>query len=188
MKTKLFSIALIVMFAFILAGCSTGETVQDEWQEKLVQNTLTDYHFLGQPPASAYRKNGVAVEKTIKFFRSGGPFMFDFTVDGCAPYPYLTVNGSGIASHIGNFSVTNYGCYDGSSLILGIITAANGDEIHTYIDSAYEDGDTGLWYYHYKIYNGTERFTGAEGDIYMYGTLDDENFVWSLQGEGNITY
>lgn len=188
MKTKLFSIALIGMFAFILAGCSTDETVQNDLQEKIVQYTLTDYHFLGQPPTSIYRKNGVAVEKTIKFHEAEGPFEFKYGVDGCDPYPYLNINGTGIASHIGNYSVINYGCYDGFSLILGVITAANGDEIHTYINSAYQDLETGMWYYHYKVYNGTGRFAGAEGDIYMTGTLDFENFKWSLQGEGFITY
>ncbi len=54
--------------------------------------------------------------------------------------------------------------------------------------SAYQDVNTGIWYYHYVIYNGTGRFEGATGDINMYGTLDFENFVWNLQGEGTITY
>lgn len=188
MKTKLFSIALIGMFAFFLAGCSTEETVQDKLQEEVVLNTITDYHFLGQPPASTSRINGNAVEKTIKFFEADGPFEFDYDVNGCAPYPYATITGSGIASLIGNYNVINYGCYDGFSVILGVITAANGDEIHTYINSAYQDLNTGLWYYHYKVYNGTGRFLGAFGDIYVQGALDFDNFVWSLQGEGTITY
>lgn len=176
------------MFAFILAGCSTEETVQDNMRDEMVQNTIKDYHFLGQSPALTLRKNGVAVEKTFKFHRAEGPFEFDYEVNGCAPYPYLTVSGTGIASHIGNFDVINAGCYDGFSIILGTITAANGNEIHTYINYAYQDLATGLWYYHYVVYNGTGRFAGAVGDIYMYGTLDFENFVWSLQGEGTITY
>ena len=188
MKTKLFSIALIGMFAFYLTNCSTDETVQDELQENIVKNTLTDYNFLGQPLNSRSEIKGVKVKKAIKFQRSQGSFEFNYTVDGCSPYPYLTINGTGIASHIGNFSVVNYGCYDGLSVIFGIITAANGDEIHTYINSAYQDLNSGLWYYHYKIYNGTGRFDGAFGDIYMDGILDFESFEWSLQGEGTITY
>ena len=188
MKIKLLSIALTGILAIILAGCTTEETIQDNMQKEIVQNIITDYHYLGETPTTTLRKNGVAVEKTIKFRKGEGTFNFDFTNNECNGAPYLTISGSGNASHIGNFNVINFGCYDGFSVILGVITAANGDEIHTYINAAYQDLETGLWHYHYVVYNGTGRFTDAFGDIYMYGTLDFENFVWSLQGEGTITY
>ena len=37
------------------------------------------------------------------------------------------------------------------SVMNGKITAANGDEIHTYVESAWQDLETEIWYFHYII-------------------------------------
>lgn len=136
----------------------------------------------------SHEKAGKPVTKTIKFFEASGPFELEDNVEGCAPYPYMTVSGEGNASHIGHYTVLNYGCFDQVSPVFGIITAANGDEIHTYVTSAWQDPDTEIWYYHYVIYGGTGRFDGAYGDVDLFGTIDFENFEWTMEGEGTITY
>jgi len=132
--------------------------------------------------------------KTIKFFEATGPIEFDYTVGGCTPYPYETVTGEGNASHIGHYTVLNTGCFDGS-LISGKITAANGDEIHTYI--AYAVNVDGIWYFHYIVNGGTGRFDCVSGYIDMYGTIDlvfegdpphPISGTWTLEGEGVIVY
>lgn len=188
MKTKLLRTAFISILTLILVGCSKDATNKNDLLEKNAETTLTSYVFKGQPPTSIEKDHAKAMTKVIKFFEAEGPFEFNYTIEGCAPAPFLTVSGSGTATHLGLYTIINLGCYDGYSLILGTITAANGDEIHTYIESAYQDVITGIWYYHYVIYNGTGKFEGATGDINMYGTLDFEYFVWNLQGEGAIAY
>lgn len=141
------------------------------------------------PSVISYEKAGKPVTKTIKFFEVSGTFEFDYTSGECAEgVPYATLEGEGNASHIGHYTVANYGCYDGESVINGLITAANGDEIHTYVDDAWQDPDTEIWYYHYVIYGGTGRFDEAFGDVDLFGTIDFENFEWTMEGEGTITY
>ena len=188
MKTKLLSIALIGLFTLIMVNCSKDNTVKSEAQQEMIQSPLANYKFTGYPPGTMFRKSGKAVTKTIKFFEITGPFKFDFTVDGCAPSPYLTLNGEGNASHIGHYTVENHGCYDGESPMLGTLTAANGDEIYTYVASAVQDENTGIWNYHFVVYDGTGQFVGVYGDIYLLGTIDFENWTWTMYGEGEITY
>ena len=188
MKTKLLSIVLIGLLTFVMINCSKDSTIETEAQLEMVQSPLANYSFIGNKPITDFKMSDQAVTKTIKFFEVSGPFEFDFTVDGCAPSPYLTISGMGNASHIGLYTVENYGCYDGVSPIFGTITAANGDELHTYIASAVQDENTGIWTYHYTVYEGTGRFEGVYGDIYLLGIIDFDNWTWSMWGEGEITY
>ncbi|NNL81701.1 MAG: hypothetical protein HKO67_14535 [Flavobacteriaceae bacterium] len=191
MRTNVFSFALFCLFclfAVLMVACSTEEQVSNDILNTSIEAPVDNYYFNGQPPESRNDNLNVGVTKTIKFFESDGPFELDFTNELCTPAPYLSVYGYGNASHIGRYQVVNGGCYDGLSPILGVITAADGDEIHTYIASAVQDMLTGIWSYHYVIYNGTGRFENAYGDIYMTGTLDFNNWVWTLGGEGTITY
>ncbi|WP_242084269.1 hypothetical protein [Aestuariivivens sediminis] len=188
MKTKLLSIALIGLLASILLNCSKEDNVKSEVQQETFRSTLANYNFVGNPLFTMRRKSGKAVAKTIKFYDVTGPFEFDFDIDGCAPFPYLTITGNGNASIIGLYTVENHGCYDGESPILGTITAANGDELHTYVASAVQDQDTGIWTYHYVVYDGTGRFDEVYGDIYLMGAIDFDNWIWTMYGEGEITY
>lgn len=188
MKTKILNIAFISILMLTSVGCSNDGIINKDLNEQNTELKLENYVFTGLTPAAMKSNHNKAITKVIKFFEAEGSFEFDYTVVGCSPAPFLTVSGSGNATHLGLYTIINQGCYDGSSLILGTITAANNDEIQTYIESAYQDVNSGIWYYHYVIYNGTGRFEGATGAINMYGTLDFEDFVWNLQGEGTITY
>jgi len=188
MKTKLLSITLIGLLTLIMVNCSKDTTLKSEAQQEMVESPLANYKFVGYPPSTLLRKSGKAVTRTIKFFEISGTFEFNYTVIGCAPSPYLTISGEGNASHIGHYAVEDNGCYDGESPIFGIITAANGDEIHTYVASAVQDENTGFWTYHYVVYEGTGQFDGVYGDIYLLGPIDFENWTWTMSGEGEITY
>lgn len=188
MKTKLLSIAFIGVLALIMINCSKDYDVKSDVQQDVIQSPLANYSFIGNPLGKTLIKPGKDVTKTIKFFDATGPFEFDFNVDGCAPAPYLTISGKGNASHIGYYTVENHGCYDGESPMLGIITAANGDKLYTYVASAVQDQITGIWTYHYVIYDGTGQFADVYGDIYMLGTIDFENWTWTMSGQGEITY
>ncbi len=188
MKTKVLSIFLFGLLAIVMTYCTRDDVITTETPLETVNLNVEDYHFKGVTPAVVSKKGNHVVTKTIKFFDAEGPFVFDYNIVGCSPAPYLSVSGTGNATHLGLYSVVNQGCYDGLNPIFGVITAANGDEIHTYIAHAEQDPDTGIWTYHYKIYDGTGRFEDANGDIFMVGTLDFENWLWKLAGEGTITY
>ncbi|WP_242117169.1 hypothetical protein [Aestuariivivens sediminicola] len=188
MKTKLLSTALIGLLLSITVNCSHDYTMKSDVQQDVMESPLANYEFIGNPLGKTLMKSDNGVTKTIKFYDGTGPFGFDFNVGGCTPDPYLTITGNGNASHIGYYTVENYGCYDGVSPILGIITAANGDKIYTYVVSAVQNQDTGIWTYHYVVYDGTGRFTDVYGDIYMHGNIDFDNWTWIMSGEGEITY
>jgi hypothetical protein len=103
------------------------------------------------------------------------------------------IEGSGIATHLGLYTVRNLACIDQyggyASPVYGFITAACGSEIHTMMDSAYPDEENPPnWYYHYTIIGGTKKYQGASGYFLMYGFIDDMTGTWSLTGEGRITY
>ena len=188
MRTHVFSFALFSLFALLMVACSNDEPVSNELLNTSIEAPVDNYYFTGQPPRTPTENPGSDVTKTIKFFEASGPFELDFTSELCAPAPYLSIYGYGNGSHIGRYQVVAGGCYDGMSLILGVITSANGDEINTYIASAVQDMATGIWTYHYVIYDGSGRFENAYGDIYLTGTIDFINWTWTLAGEGTITY
>jgi len=127
------------------------------------------------------------VTKTIKFKGSSGTIMPVIEPD-CGGVAQFLVDGTGIASHLGKFSVQNAICFfaDSPPMITGILTGANGDQIFTYVNNFWEEGD--ISYYVYIIYDGTGRFDGITGEILMYGTTDIPNGVFSLKGEGTFTY
>lgn len=141
--------------------------------------------------------------KTMKTIKASGPFALfppghpsnDCDEGICQVY----VSGSGNTSHLGKFTVENFGCFDvfgGTGQVgewLGYITAANGDMILTELIYSWE-ADGYDWYL-YDILGGTGRFDGASGYIENYGNTDYYNPAnpfeggwWNLEGEGIIVY
>jgi hypothetical protein len=141
--------------------------------------------------------NGNAVTKKIVFHPSSGTFGVIPNLDACGDFPHLQmfIEGGGTATHLGAYSVVNLACVDESgaflSPVLGFITAANGDVIHTQMGIPYPDLDNPPnFYYPYTIIGGSEggRFESATGYVMMYGIVDYETATWNLIGEGEITY
>ena len=95
----------------------------------------------------------------------------------------LLVQGSGHASHLGAFTVINYLCYENPGITRGLLTAANGDQIHTMVTGPPVDG-----VYNYAILGGTGRFEEATGYIDMWGDIDLVAETFDLEGLGEITY
>jgi hypothetical protein len=139
-------------------------------------------------------KNGVK-EKIITFKQSSG-IMEVIPCEDCATGFQLYISGSGIATHLGNFTVINTVCFDLSTFEtvgehLGFIYAANGDEIHTEMINGpyFPEGPDGPAYYDYQVLEGTGRFADVTGgDWIMIGTADLANFTWELQGGGPIYF
>ena len=130
------------------------------------------------------------VTKTLKFHESSGivldPPVLCEICDMCESPSILVVQGTGHATHLGAFTVVNYICLSEYPILRGILTAANGDKIHTMVTDEYFD-DRGKVYY-YSILDGTGRFEGAKGHIEMWGLIDYDLGIFDLQGLGEITY
>lgn len=100
------------------------------------------------------------------------------------------IEGSGNGTHLGRFSVEITYCSDGVNPltdILGVQTAANGDQLFMILVGAGEEPGLGT-YQDYLYYDGTGRFENAKGSIRMYGFVDAVNQVWELEGEGTLIY
>jgi len=201
MKTSKLFFAFLTGLLLILSGCSKeypedilNETAINDQQELF--DPLTNYTFSGELPEATSHLKGALVTKTLKFKRASGVFhAFD---PGLTGVPQLYISGQGIASHLGKFSVINNIVFTGGDqngdgepdfFILGIITAANGDELHSAligVEILSEDGM--LREFTYMVYMGTGRFEGVVGTITLRGLIDYANGSWSLSGEGEITY
>ena len=130
------------------------------------------------------------VTKTLKFHESSGILLYfaDPPVpcevcDICEYGSMLLVQGTGHATHLGAFTVINYLCYEDPTTTRGLITAANGDQIHTMVTGPPVNG-----VYNYAILGGTGRFEGATGYIDMWGDIDIITETFDLEGLGEITY
>ena len=130
------------------------------------------------------------VTKTLKFHESSGILLYfaDPPVpcdicDICEYGSMLLVQGTGHATHLGAFTVINYLCYEDPEITRGILTAANGDRIHTMVTGPPVNG-----VYNYAILGGTGRFEGATGYIDMWGDIDIVAETFDLEGLGEITY
>lgn len=170
------SIIFLFAFCFIAFACSKDESLlQDE-----DLNVLTEL------------KSKKLKTKTLSIKRSWGTMEMIFMDSPCSPDSYqFVINGQGNANLLGRFTVRNEVCFlpgeDGQiipqSAWLGVLTAANGDEIHTMLDFTWEGEG-----YYYIIIDGTGKFDGATGYIIMTGVTDYETWTYELKGEGEITY
>lgn len=130
------------------------------------------------------------VSKTLKIFESSGT-MGPAPNEKCDYGVEFQIQGTGHATHLGAFTVQNRACMDPDGNLLeplqGVMTAANGDKIYTYVPKPPYVDERGLVYY-YTIYDGTGRFKGAWGFIEIWGNIDYSTMTFDLQGLGEITY
>jgi hypothetical protein len=166
----------------------------------LEQSIMAFKHYIADDVAIpvAKRSNGKSVTKTIVFHNSSGTGSLDPNPGDCggiSPPLQFKIEGGGTATHLGLYTVVNQACFDLGSMaiippLLGFITAANGNEVHTEMGMPYPDVDNPPnFYFPYTIIGGTGRFDGATGHIDMYGTVNDQPpFDWNLSGVGEITY
>jgi len=184
---------LVLASLFILSyGCSESNPIVESneaynLQEKALMTPLT----MDLSKNDFKSSNAKAVTRTIKFQRSSGHFDFVYPSTECSPYVQVLIVGTGNATFLGNFKVTNKYCFDGEEPvgpIYGYLTAANGDEIFTQMIGATEVPAPEISNFDYIILGGTGRFEDASGFIHMYGTIDRVNFVFNLEGEGEITF
>lgn len=171
---------------FLFASCQSDELQSDE---VLVMNndvilmkaieSFKNYKSTKQSSTTAYKSdnaNRVTKEMVIKYSRGN----IDVVVnpDACGannPPLQFVLNGGGIASLIGQYTVLNIACIGPDGLedpLLGFITAANGDEIYTELFQTIPDDDKeDFATLDYDIIGGSGRFEGATGKLYIYGEI-----------------
>ena len=179
MKTR---IVLLSVLMIVAIACEKDNSPYEEIS--LPEQQLSPLPNISIPDDllenSQYLKSAV-VTKTIKFFETTGTMV----LEGGS---IVMIFGEGHASHLGLYTVKNIPCdFYGFSTFCGILTAANGDEIHTVVIASGPDPVYGV-YLEYIVLGGTGRFEGSTGTISMYGSLDFVNSTWTLQGEGQISY
>jgi hypothetical protein len=177
---KTFKFLLLVLIIF-LAGCQEDDLFDNSSSPGELKNT----------GGIKSRTPSAPVSMTVRFIKSSGTMAFVYPSDDCSGNMQFLVQGDGVASHLGHFTVENRACMslagDFLSPTTGTLTAANGDQIFTIMVNYYIGSD-GLEYYEYDLQNGTGRFEGVTGNITMYGKIDMVNMTWNLAGEGTIVY
>ncbi|WP_228850324.1 hypothetical protein [Aegicerativicinus sediminis] len=188
---------LLLVGLFILNyGCSTGDIIEENneitgLEEKALLTHLAIDMSNGDLNVFKKSSSANAVTRTIKFQRSSGYFDFVYPSTDCSPYLQVLIVGNGNATFLGNFEVINKYCFDGENPvgpIYGFLKAANGDEIFTQMIGATELPAPEISNFEYIILGGTGRFEGATGSVHMYGIIDRINFLFNLEGEGEITF
>ena len=178
MKTFKF---LLLAFVVFLAGCQEDDLFDNSSPAGELKNT----------GGIKSRAPSAQVTMTIKFIKSSGTMAIVYPSDDCPENMKFLIQGNGVASHLGRFTVENRVCMslsgDFLSPITGTLTASNGDQIFTMVVNNYI-GTDGLEYYEYTVLGGNGRFEGVTGNITMYGEIDMVNMIWSLAGEGAIIY
>ena len=195
---------------FLLASCQSDQLESDD---ALVQDndkvlvkameSLGNYESTANFSEVSKSVNANQVTRPFKILYSRGsigvmPNSDPYTNgpdSGCEGFGDLQfmVEGGGIASLIGKFSVLNLSCVDVDgnfvSPLLGWITAANGDVLHTMVVGVTPDLDNpGFATYRYMVIGGSEggRFENASGWIEIYGDTTANPF--DLVGWGELTY
>lgn len=200
MKTYLM---LCIGAFFFLFACqedtiAPDKTAKADQSENQLYSYTAPADVMESLPAESAHENGMDVTRHLVFHPTTGIFYVTES-DDCADFGVshqTIVEGGGIATHIGQYSVLNYVCISDpadpvsfAGPFLGIITSANGDEIHTMVIGMEPDmKNPPNATIHYLVMGGTGRFIGATGFVDMYGFLDFTEGTWSLSGTGEITY
>ena len=195
----------VVGALFLFTSC---ESENLEYEEVLVQENDVilmqpvksfnnqDLSLKSSLATKNFNANRVTKDLIFKYF--GGTFRVVPIPGNCGafiPPLQFTVEGEGIASHIGRYTAQNFTCVapDGSFLspLYGFITAANGNIINAELNESYPDVENPPFvYYQYDIIEGSEggRFEGVTGYITLYGIVDQNQGIFDFEGWRQITY
>ena len=100
--------------------------------------------------------------------------------------------GEGIVSHLGRITQTITGCFSPATLTStgdAALIAANGDEVHLAVTSAFAPGGpaaNAVVTTHGTIVGGTGRFTGVTGSVTIITTFDPQAGIGSATLDGTL--
>ena len=173
MKTLVFA---LLTLAGLTLGCSKEELEQG-LDTNLLRTDLTEI-------------NADEVQRPFKF-KGEGVFSLDFNTGDCPGLAQLTIDGTGRATHLGNFTVNLIWCTDRQDInyATGTQIAANGDELYFELVefNIGEDFDEAVYEYH----GGTGRFENAHGMVterLQYYPIDEVYTGYINEATGWLSY
>ena len=111
--------------------------------------------------------------------------------DEAAGLAYSGAPGKGRMTHVGRFEIQQAGCVNLATGAVtdgqGILTAANGDQIHLEYTGSVVNLDPLTYELHYSSRGGTGRFTHAVGESEFVVVYTSET-TWIAEGAGWISY
>ena len=151
---------------------------------------------------------GPSAQEAVQFDAAAGPtaaglVLRDFTLksvgeavplgwcDEAAGVAYSAVPGEGTMTHVGRFELEQAGCVNLATGAVtdgqGVLTAANGDQIHLAFAGSAVNLDPLTYELHYLTTGGTGRFSRAEGESDFVLVYTSET-TWIAEGGGWIRY
>lgn len=198
------TVLLIMAFLAIIIGCS-DDVIQDDvintaevdgitikkYLEPLMDFDIRDYNPNYQ--ARFTENRGALKTKTFRIRESGNMVVLPAEEGNCLESEvFVLVQGEGHVTHMGLTTVNiPYCSFDGfysNYPIYSTLTAANGDEIISYLTLAEVDFGTGIGIQIWEVDGGSGRFDGATGEITLDVQFNFMNSTWSNEGVGIITY
>lgn len=160
----------VLLAALAFAGCQEEATTAP-----LVAESELSLHQAAQSPQRPFKGSFAGV------MAPGSP---------CGDQPWqvmLYVQGEGQATHLGRTMLDLSACWDMLTYepvgeVLAVYTAANGDELWMRVVGDYSMVGTD-----YEVYDGTGRFEGATGLLYVTGEQYPD-FTWTTDVTGWIAY
>jgi hypothetical protein len=123
--------------------------------------------------------------------KSEGEFVRLGWCDEAAGLAYSAAPGEGTMTHVGRFELQQAGCVNLATGVVtdgqGILTAANGDQIHLAYAGSAVNLDPLTYELHYVTTGGTGRFSRAEGESDFVVVYTSET-TWIAEGGGWIRY
>ena len=111
--------------------------------------------------------------------------------DEAAGVAHAAVPGEGTMTHLGRFEIQQSGCVDSATGAVtegvGVLTAANGDEVHLAYAGSATSLDPLTYALHYVVTGGTGRFLSAEGESDFVVIYTAET-TWIAEGGGWLSY
>lgn len=111
--------------------------------------------------------------------------------DEAAGVLHAAVPGEGTMTHLGRFDIQQSGCIDFATGAvtegMGVLTAANGDEVHLEYAGSATSAAPPTYALHYVVTGGTGRFSGAEGQADFVVIYTSET-TWIAEGGGWLSY
>ena len=111
--------------------------------------------------------------------------------DEAAGVLHSAVPGVGTMTHVGRFEIQQSGCIDSATGAItegrGVLTAANGDEIHLEFAGSATSVTPLTYALHYIVTGGTGRFLSAEGESDFVVIYTSET-TWIAEGGGWLSY
>jgi hypothetical protein len=167
---------VLLTLAGLTLGCSKEE-LDSGLDSSLLQSKLS-------------KMDADEIQRPFKF-KGEGIFTLDFNTAACPGLAQLTIDGTGRATHLGNFTVNLIWCTNRADInyATGTQVAANGDELYFELlkFTVGEDFDEAI----YEYSGGTGRFKDARGEVterLTYYPIDEVTTGYINEATGWISY